>query len=67
MKFLRNCFFLLLTISFASCWPNGNKVSDTLNGTPTKADTVLPHKFHPGENSASTKNTEENVPTFLKR
>lgn len=72
MKLLRCTIFLFLTILFTSCWPHGDRTGDTLSGTPTKADSVLPHKFHPKEktespNSASIKSNTEDVPTTLKR
>ena len=67
MKLLRCCFLLLLTIGFASCWPNGNAVSDTLHNTPTKADTVLPAHEHTDANSASIKSDNADVPIMLKR
>jgi len=72
MKLLRCSIFLLLTIIFTSCWPHGNHASDTYHGTPTKADTVLPLKFHPKEKAespmnASTKSSTDDVPTTLKR
>ncbi len=48
MKLIKISFvFLLFTIAFSACevqdvW----NVDDTVEGTPTKADTVLPHKFN---------------------
>jgi hypothetical protein len=46
MKLLKFCFAFLLITLFSACevqdvW----HVDDTVDGTPSKADTVLPHKF----------------------
>ena len=68
MKVVRFCIFLLAsTVVFASCKPNGSENShDTLAGTPSKADTVVPHKYHmaPGD---TIKGEDENLPARLKR
>jgi len=68
MKVVRCCVILLAsTIVFASCHPNGREnAHDALSGTPSKADTVLPHKYHitPGD---TIKGEEENLPARLKR
>jgi hypothetical protein len=69
MKVVRFCIILLAsTIVFASCHPNGRILDqiDTEKGTPTKADTVLPHKYHVNQ-SDSVKVEDENVPNRLKR
>jgi hypothetical protein len=47
MKLLKICFAFLLITIFSACevqdvW----HVDDTVEGTPSKADTVLPHKFN---------------------
>lgn len=69
MKVIRCCIILLAsTFVFASCHPNGRVLAkmDTEQGTPSKADTVLPHKYH--MNVADTlKGEGENVPNRLKR
>lgn len=69
MKVVRCCVILLAsTLVFASCHPNGHILDqmDTENGTPSKADTVLPHKYH--MNSADTiKGDNENLPNRYQR
>ncbi len=69
MKVVRCCIILLAsTIIFASCHPNGHILDqmDTEKGTPSKADTVLPHKYH--MNAGDTiKGENENLPVNLKR
>ncbi len=68
MKVFRCCVILLAsTLIFASCKPNGRVLDhDTMEGTPTKADTVLPHKYHIN-NSDSIKSEGEKEPYDLKR
>lgn len=68
MKVVRFCIILLAsTFVFASCHPNGRVLDhDTMAGTPSKADTVLPHKYHVNK-SDSAKEEGENVPNRLKR
>lgn len=68
MKVVRFCIFIFASIIvFASCHPNGRVLDhDTMGGSPSKADTVLPHKYHVNSsNSAKVEN--ENVPNRLKR
>jgi len=68
MKVVRFCIILLAsTLVFASCKPNGREnAHDIMVGTPSKADTVLPHKYHVNQ-SDSVKTEDENVPNRLKR
>lgn len=68
MKVIR-CFVILLasTFVFASCHPNGRVLDhDTIAGSPSNADTILPHKFHVNK-SDSPRVESENVPNRLKR
>jgi len=68
MKVLRCCVVLMASILiFASCKPNGSFLdgTDTMVGTPSKADTVLPLKYH--TKSDSIRVSEENQPSILKR
>jgi hypothetical protein len=67
MKVLRFCLIMAVTLFFVSCRPNGSALDhDIMKGTPSNADTVLPHKYH--LNSADTLKVEgENVPNRLKR
>lgn len=67
MKVLRFCTIVAITLFFASCRPNGSAMDhDTMKGSPSNADTVLPHRYH--VNSSDTlKGEEENVPNRLKR
>ncbi len=68
MKVVR-CSIILLasTFVFASCQPNGRVLDhDTIAGSPSKADTVLPHKYQ--INSTDTiKGETEDEPIRLKR
>ena len=67
MKVLRcSVIILVSTLIFASCKPNGIALdNDIVAGTPTKADTVLPLKYH--TKSDTTKVEKEILPSFLKR
>jgi hypothetical protein len=68
MKVLRCCVIILVsTLIFASCRPNGSVLNgtDTMVGTPSKSDTVLPLKYHTKSDTAKKEN--ENLPTVLKR
>ena len=67
MKVLRCCVILMFsTLIFASCTPNGSALdNDTMVGTPSKADTVLPLKYHTKTDSIRV--SEENQPSILKR
>ncbi|MGN6248623.1 MAG: hypothetical protein ACTHNG_09705 [Ginsengibacter sp.] len=69
MKVIRCCIVLVASaFVFASCHPNGHILDkmDTEHGTPSKADTVLPHKYH--MNAADTvKGESENLPNVYQR
>ncbi len=69
MKLLKFCFpFLLITV-FSACevqdvW----HVDDTVYGTPTKADTVLPHKFVKNpKTEAEIEQRNENLPSVFRK
>jgi len=67
MKFIKFCVVLLIVAGFSACEIQG-EVINIVDGTPTNADTVLPHKFGPAHHADSTKTTgEENVPTVFRR
>ena len=69
MKLIRFCVVLLAsTCILASCTPNGREnAHDTMAGTPSKADTVLPHKYHVNKGDSAHVMTEESEPVRLKR
>lgn len=68
MKVVRFCMIAAITLFFASCRPNGSALDhDIMKGTPSNADTVLPHKYHLSGDSAKAEVHEENVPNRLKR
>jgi len=62
MKFIKVCLVLLIVVWFSSCEIQG-EVVNIVDGTPTKADTVLPRKFTGNHPAAG----EENLPTVFKR
>ncbi len=68
MKVFRCCVVLLASaLFFASCKPNGRILDhDTMKGTPSKADTVLTHKYNI-KSSDSKKAEGESEPYDLKR
>ena len=51
MKIIKSIFALFVVAAFASCnTPNRPKIHDTVEGTPTNADTVLYRsKAHPND------------------
>lgn len=68
MKFIKVCLVLLIASGLSACEIQG-EVVNIVDGTPTKADTVLPHKFSRDHHadSTTTKAREENVPQVFKR
>lgn len=67
MKVLRFCAIVAITLFFVSCRPNGSALDhDIMKGTPTNADTVLPHKFHLKNDTAKEK-SEKEFPIRLRR
>lgn len=66
MKVLRFCAIVAITLFFASCRPNGSALDhDIIKGTPSNADTVLPHKYH--VQGDTIHHEEKDVPSTLKR
>lgn len=67
MKVLRCCVIILVsTLIFASCKPDGMVLdNNVMVGTPSKADTVLPLKYH--TKSDTTKRENESLPAVLQR
>ena len=68
MKLVKTCFvFLLLTIIFSACEIQG-EVVNIVDGTPTKADTVLPHKFVKNPKSElQIEQRNENLPNVFRK
>ncbi len=54
MKILKVCIVLFLVAAFSSC-ENHMDIRDTVEGTPTKADTVLPRSHHKADIKAPKK------------
>lgn len=68
MKLLKVFLFLFIVAGLSACevqdvW----HVHDTVTGTPSKADTVLPAKFVKFEKADSVREIHENVPSVFKR
>ena len=68
MKLLKVCLFLFIVAGLSACevqdvW----HVDDTVDGTPTKADTILPAKFAKFQKADSVKEVPENIPSVIKR
>ncbi|MGN6532934.1 MAG: hypothetical protein ACTHK0_14425 [Ginsengibacter sp.] len=66
MKFFKVCLLFFIVAAFSACEIQGT-VRDTLHGTPSKSDTVLPAKFIKYEKADSVRETKENVPPMLRR
>lgn len=67
MKFIKVCLVVLIVAGFSACEIQG-EVVNIVDGTPTNADTVLPHKFGPGHHTDSTKGKgEESIPKVFRR
>ncbi|MEO8415815.1 MAG: hypothetical protein ABI472_19285 [Ginsengibacter sp.] len=64
MKLVTCCILLLLFTGFTAC-ENHMDINDIAEGTPTRADTVLPHKFSPHAKYDSLK--EKDLPRAFKR
>ncbi len=54
MKLLKFCLVLVLFTGFSAC-ENHMDINDVVEGTPSRADTVLPHKFAPHQKADSSK------------
>jgi hypothetical protein len=66
MKLFRFFAIVAIILFFASCRPNGSALDhDIMRGTPTKADTVLPAKYHLDHDKAE--HAKEHLPRVLKR
>lgn len=64
MKLFKICLLLLVAAGFSACEVQGT-VKDTVKGTPTNSDTVLPHKFR--THTADSLNAHENVAPVFRR
>lgn len=67
MKLLKICFVMFFAaILFSACERQG-EVINIANGTPSRADTVLPLKFNANHNDSLTEKHEEKVAPVFKR
>ncbi len=66
MKFFKVCLIFFVVAGFQACEVQGT-VRDTLHGTPSKSDTVLPAKFTKYQKADSVRETHENVPPVFRR
>jgi len=67
MKLFKVCLVLLIAAGFSACEVQGT-VKDTVKGTPSKSDSILPAKFTKYQHSENAKEAKENkVPTVFKR
>jgi hypothetical protein len=67
MKLCKVCLVLLIAAGFSACEVQGT-VKDTVKGTPSKSDTILPAKFVKYQHSENVEEAKENkVPTVFKR
>ncbi|HSV09277.1 MAG TPA: hypothetical protein VLI68_00815 [Hanamia sp.] len=66
MKFFKVCLIFFIVAGFSACEVQGT-VDDTVDGTPTKSDTVLPAKFVKYQKADSVKETHESLPKVLRR
>jgi hypothetical protein len=64
MKIVTTCLFVFMILGLAAC-ENHMDIQDKVKGTPSKADTVMPHKFAPHHAMDSSHN--ENLPRVFKR
>jgi len=58
MKFTACCLLLFMITGFSAC-ENHMDIKDEAKGTPSKADTVMPHRFPDNQKAGSSK--EKNV------
>jgi len=64
MKLLKICFLVFIaSMAFSACERQG-EVINIVDGTPTKADTVLPLKFSTHADSLNEKHEEKVAPVF---
>jgi len=66
MKFIKVCVALLIVAGFSACEIQG-EVVNIVDGTPSNADTVLPHKFGHAHADSTKTTGEENIPTVFRR
>jgi hypothetical protein len=65
MKLLKICFVMFLTTFLFSACERQGEVINIVDGTPSKADTVLPLKFNAKHNdSLIEKHEEKTAPVF---
>ncbi|MDP4285414.1 MAG: hypothetical protein Q8891_13390 [Bacteroidota bacterium] len=64
MKLIAVCLMLFMYMGFSAC-ENHMDIRDVAEGTPTNADTVLPHKFAPKDNVDSAH--IDNLPKVFRR
>ncbi len=64
MKLFTFCLILFLFTTFAAC-ENHMDIHDVVKGTPSRADTVMPHKFSSLKKEDSSKTTI--LPRVFKR
>lgn len=64
MKLLKICFFIFIAASFFSACEMQGEVINIVDGTPTRADTVLPLKFNVNHDSLMEKHQEKIAPVF---
>ncbi len=64
MKLFTFLLFVIFIVTFSSC-ENYRESHDVVNGTPSRADTVLPHKYAPMQQAKTE--TNEEVPEVYKR
>lgn len=57
MKLVTICLMLFLFTGFSAC-ENHMDIRDVVKGTPSRADTVMPHKFPKLKNGDSSKTTK---------
>ncbi|MDQ2719773.1 MAG: hypothetical protein M3Z26_08450 [Bacteroidota bacterium] len=66
MKIFKLCLVLFLLAGFSAC-ENHMDIRDITKGTPTRADTVLPHRFSPAKTEAEISAHNEKLPRVFLR
>ncbi len=66
MKIFKLCLVLLLFAGFSAC-ENHMDIRDVTKGTPSRADTVLPHKFKAAKTEAEISEHNERLPRVFLR
>lgn len=67
MKLLKICFVIFLTAFIFSACERQGEVINIVDGTPSKADTVLPLKFNAKHGDSLVEKHEEKVPRVFRR